>query len=142
MTKIGDLAFNLEYGACNSFSHFGILFCFGRDARQQCNSMKISKNGTLTIKEEISSKYEHRDVLSLASYRGSPFVTGSYSPNHSKTELLNIDEMQWETKADFPSNRYSPTFVYFFFLFDHLYLSIYIHISLFFGFSRSFNAFR
>ena len=67
--------------------------------------MIISKNETLTIKKEISSEYEHQQVLSLASYRGSPFVTGSSWPENNKTELLNINEMQWETKADFPSNR-------------------------------------
>ena len=106
LTKIDDLTFPFAYGACNSFSKFGILFCFGNDAFQECHSMKISKNGTLTVKKEISSKYEHRDVLSLASYRGSPFVTGSFGPFHNKTELLNINEMQWETKADFPY-RYS-----------------------------------
>ena len=107
MTKISDLAFNFEDGACNSFSNFGILFCFGQAATKECHSLNVSKNGTITIKKEISSKYEHRYVLSLASYRGSPFVTGSYKPEHNKAELLNINEIQWETKADFPSNRYS-----------------------------------
>ena len=110
MTKIGDLAFDYEFGACNSFSKSGILFCFGRNATQECHSMNISKNGTLTIKKEISSKYEHRDVSSLATYRKSPFITGNYHPYHNKTELLNINTMQWETKADFPVNRYRPIF--------------------------------
>ena len=106
MTKIDDLAFDYVMGACNIFSDFGILFCFGRAATQECHSMNISKNGALTIKKEISSEYEHQHVLSLASYRESPFITGSENPNHSKTELLNINTMQWETKAEFPLNRY------------------------------------
>ena len=66
--------------------------------------MNISKNGTISVKEEISSDYEHKKVLSLASYEGRPFVTGSY--NHSKTELLNIKKMRWTTKTDFPETRY------------------------------------
>ena len=106
MTKIDDLAFDYIAGACNSFLKFGILFCFGRDATQDCHSLNISKSGTLTIKKEISSKAHHRYVLSLSSYRGSPFVTGSNNPSHSKTELLDINDMQWKTKANFPSNRY------------------------------------
>ena len=100
------MAFNYQRGACNSFSKFGILFCFGEYRTQKCNSLNISINGALTITNEPSSKYKHRRVLSLASYRGSPFVTGSFDPHHSKTELLNIDDMQWETKTDFPTKRY------------------------------------
>ena len=110
MTKIGDLAFDFEFGACNSFSKFGILFCFEWTADQECHSFSISKTGTLTIKQEISSKYDHDFALSLASYRGSPFVTGGGSPDHSKTELLNINEMQWETKANYPLSRYFGSF--------------------------------
>ena len=106
MTKIDNLAFDFAKGACDYFPKFGILFCFGWYATKECHSMKILKNGTLTIENKISSKYEHRFVLSLASYRGSPFVTGSDKPNHNITELLNINQMQWETKAEFPSNRY------------------------------------
>ena len=80
--------------------------------------MNISKNGTISVKEEISSDYEHKKVLSLASYKGRPFVTGSYDPYHNKTELLNINEMRWITKTDFPETRYfdfsnSHTFLFF-----------------------------
>ena len=99
------MKFKYSNGACNSFPKFGILFCFGEDAAQKCHSLNISKNGTITIKQEISSDYEHKKVLSLASYRGLPFVTGSYDPGHSKTELLNVEKMQWETNADFPETR-------------------------------------
>ena len=111
LTKIDDLPFPFAYGACNSFSKLGILFCFGNDAFQECHSMKISKNGTHTIKKETSSEYEHAFVLSLASYKGWPFVTGGYNIVYgdikNKTELLNINNMKWATKADFPTNRYS-----------------------------------
>ena len=91
------------------------------DATQECHSMNISKNGTIIIKEEISSDYEHRYVSSLASYRGSPFVTGGSgspggNPDHSKTELLDIKKMKWEAKADFPSKRYFISYLYSIFL--------------------------
>ena len=68
--------------------------------------MNISKNGTISVKEEISSDYEHKKVLSLASYKERPFVTGSYDPYHNKTELLDIKKMRWRTKTDFPETRY------------------------------------
>ena len=67
--------------------------------------MNISKKGRLAIEKEVSSNYEHRYVLSLASYRGLPFVTGSNEPYHNKSELLNIKSKQWEQKADYPKNR-------------------------------------
>ena len=109
------MAFDFQAGACNSFSTFGILFCFGKDAAQECHSLNISRNGTITIKKEISSDYEHNKVLSLASYRGLPFVTGSYDPDHSKTEWLNIEKMRWETKTDFPRNRYCDQYFFLFY---------------------------
>ena len=126
LTKIRELAFEYRNGACNSFSKFGILFCFGEDATQECHSMNIGKNGTITIKEEISSDYEHKKVLSLASYKGLPFVTGCDNPGHSKTELLNIEKMRWETKIDFPETRYFDSH------FTASYLVISIRIRIFF----------
>ena len=69
--------------------------------------MNVSKKGKITVQEmKVLSNYKHRHVLSLASYHDSPFVTGSNDPPHSKTELLNIETLQWETKIDFPDERY------------------------------------
>ena len=108
MTKIKNLDFNFDHGACNVFSQFGILLCFGRSASQDCHSFNVSRKGTITIQKEISSHYTHTDVRSLGSYKGSPFVTGGgYSAvKNKKTELLNIETEKWEVKADYPTERY------------------------------------
>ena len=40
--------------------------------------------------------------MGLGSYKGSPFVTGSWSPHNIKTELVDYDSNQWMEVADFP----------------------------------------
>ena len=60
-----------------------------------------SFNGA-TLKTEASSKFPHYDVMSLGSYRNSPFVTGSYETNGLKTEILDYDSEKWEQLADYP----------------------------------------
>ena len=100
LTKIEELPFDFVNGACNTFSSFGILFCFAVNERTEskdCHSMMVSSNGTISIKKELSSNYGHERV-SLGSYRDRPFVTGGYK--QSKTEILNIDS--WKSKSDFP----------------------------------------
>ena len=113
MTKIKNLDFDFDDGACNVFPQFGILLCFGRSTSQEssgqdCHSFDVSRKGTITIQKEISSHYTHTDVRSLGSYKGSPFVTGGgYSAvKNKKTELLNIETEKWEVKADYPTERY------------------------------------
>ena len=47
--------------------------------------------------------FPHYDVMSLGSYRDSPFVTGQYSStNGLKTEILDYDHEKWEQLADYP----------------------------------------
>ena len=70
----------------------------------------FSFNGA-TFKTEPSSKFPHREVMALGSYRNSPFVTGHYSStNGLKTEILDYDSQEWEHLADYPfstGNRYT-----------------------------------
>ena len=62
----------------------------------------FSFNGA-TFKTEPSSKFPHREVMALGSYRNSPFVTGHYSStNGLKTEILDYDSQKWEQLADYP----------------------------------------
>ena len=109
MKRIGDLEFEFAYGACNTFEWFGILLCFPQgsqktDTAKRCSAFQISEDNTILITEEASSNYSHQWV-SLGSYRGLPFVTGSgryRGADHSKTEILYKKTNKWESKTDFP----------------------------------------
>ena len=64
----------------------------------------------MTFKDEPSSEFPHAYVLSLGSYKGSPFVTGhADSTNGVKTEILDYLSGQWQRAASYPfsnENRY------------------------------------
>ena len=52
---------------------------------------------------ESESNYPHHAASGLGVYEGKPFVTGSFSPAHKKTEILDYGN-QWNTVADYPFN--------------------------------------
>ena len=55
------------------------------------------------FKAEASSKFPHRYVYALGSYRNLPFVTGQYSSkNGLKTEILKSRSGEWEQADDYP----------------------------------------
>ena len=54
------------------------------------------------FKTEPSSNYPHREVTTLGSYKGMPFVTGSGYPDNKKTEILDYNSKQWNVVADYP----------------------------------------
>ena len=57
----------------------------------------------MTFKDEPSSEFPHAYVLSLGSYKGSPFVTGhADSTNGVKTEILDYLSGQWNRAASYP----------------------------------------
>jgi len=98
LKRIGDLDFGFVGGGCNTFS-FGIMLCFDYDADKKCHSF----NGE-TFKTKPSSKYSHREVFALGSYRKSPFVTGhsTTTNGHVKTEILNHEAGYWYQADDYP----------------------------------------
>ena len=112
LKKIEDLGFDFVEGACNTYRSIGILFCFGPAIG--CHAMKVSQNGLITVQNISDSNYWHFSPVSLASYKGSPFVTsGSHTPgtlgggnisgvSNNKTELFDIVTMNWKTMADCP----------------------------------------
>ena len=73
------------------------------------NKIKLRFDG-ITFKDEPSSEFPHAYVLSLGSYKGSPFVTGHASTtNGVKTEILDYLSGQWQRAASYPfsnENRY------------------------------------
>ena len=63
----------------------------------------ISRFDGGSFKNEPSSTFPHLDVSSLASYRGSPFVTGGVSSEYGlKTEILDYKSGQWNQEEDYP----------------------------------------
>ena len=54
----------------------------------------------VTFEVKASSKYRHGGST-LGSYRNSPFLTGDYSANGLKTEILDIVAREWERVADY-----------------------------------------
>ena len=63
-----------------------------------------------SFKTEPSSKFPHKYVLALGSYKNSPFVTGQdSSTNGLKTENFNFESKEWAQLADYQfsnGNRY------------------------------------
>ena len=67
-------------------------------------------NGDLTFSgavhagfnQEPSSAHAHRWALGLGSYKSTPFVTGSWSPNNLKTEWFDAQANQWTEAPDYP----------------------------------------
>ena len=48
------------------------------------------------------SKYDHKRIT-LGSYQGRPFVTGSGSdPWNVKTEILSTSSLKWDSAPDYP----------------------------------------
>ena len=43
-----------------------------------------------TVEEAKSTTFVHSNILHLATYLGQPLTTGSYLPDHAKTEIMNL----------------------------------------------------
>ena len=72
-------------------------------AVQECQLLRLNQDDSLyDIFGWTSSIYPHSRVLSLGSYKGSPFVTGSWDPGNTKTELFNFNSQEWEEKNEYP----------------------------------------
>ena len=58
----------------------------------------------VNFQTEPSSKYSHANVLSLAIYEGSPFVTGDFTSERFglKTEVLDRESGKWAELSDYP----------------------------------------
>ena len=54
------------------------------------------------IEKTKSTNFEHGTIYQLATYLGQPFTTGSYEPNHAKTEIMALLTGEWEVAADYP----------------------------------------
>ena len=54
------------------------------------------------VEKTKSTTFEHNYIFQLATYRGQPLTTGSYKPNHAKTEIMSLGTGEWETGPDYP----------------------------------------
>ena len=88
------------------------------------NSLKLfSRFNGHSFKSERSSKFPHKWVYALGSYRQSPFITGHYSMSSPstyglKTEILiyRAEKSSWIQAADYPfsnGNRYIKNEIHF-----------------------------
>ena len=69
------------------------------------SSKKLLRFNGTSFKNEPSSKYSHKRVYALGSYRNSPFVTGSYYSTNGanlKTEILDYKAGKWIQVKDYP----------------------------------------
>ena len=67
------------------------------------NKLNFSFDGKFYRSVE-SSKYSHRQTLGLANYKNRALTTGCNTSNecYVKTELLNMETLQWSDGPDFP----------------------------------------
>ena len=55
-----------------------------------------------SVEKAKSTAFEHNYITQLATYRGQPLTTGSYKPNHAKTEIMSLETGEWESGPDYP----------------------------------------
>ena len=55
-----------------------------------------------SVEKAKSTTFEHHYIMQLATYRGQPLTTGSYKPNHAKTEIMSLETGEWESGPDYP----------------------------------------
>ena len=48
-----------------------------------------------------STTFKHDLIFHLAKYLGKPLTTGSYG-SHAKTEIMNLENGEWESGPDYP----------------------------------------
>ena len=87
LTSQGELDFDFDYGACNTFNleeneNETALLCFDQTNSQICHWFDGKKS---SIAPWTSNT--HRFTLGLASYKGQPLTTGSDYPPHRFTEV-------------------------------------------------------
>ena len=52
----------------------------------------------------MSSNYPHKWILTMGSYKGLPFATGSFLPHNKKTEIYEFGNHYWKEAKDYPYN--------------------------------------
>ena len=55
-----------------------------------------------SVEKVKSSTFKHRGIHQLAKYRGQPLTTGSWGPDHAKTEIMSLETGEWESGPDYP----------------------------------------
>ena len=93
---------------CLSMQCLDTFISLGTRTKIWCHSQNfISYNFTIrfdgeSVKEAKSTSSIHNNILHLATYRGQPFTTGSWIPDHAKTEIMNLESGDWESGPDYP----------------------------------------
>ena len=55
-----------------------------------------------------STTFKHERIYHLAKYLGKPLTTGSdgYLSGHAKTEIMNLENGEWESGPDYPFHKW------------------------------------
>ena len=85
------LGLTIKNVTCKSFAYDLTIFI----------NYKISFDGK-NVEEAKSTTFEHNNILHLATYVGQPLTTGSWTPDHAKTETMNLESGEWESGPDYP----------------------------------------
>jgi len=106
LTRMGDLPFDFELGACNNFMFQEVeklLICFDKRATSTCHTF----DGT-SFEVAPSSIHAHAETHAMGNYRGKAFVTGCMYENigcpngNAHTELFDTSTMTWTQTTDYP----------------------------------------
>ena len=117
MRRLGDLSFDFEVGACETFminDQPTILLCFYNLNTKRCRSLirkneialKNINNFTFDGQFDLdtvhipNSKYDHFGIK-MANYQGYPLILGGYN---KKLEMLATTEVpiRWNEQTDYP----------------------------------------
>ena len=49
-----------------------------------------------------STTFEHKYTIHLANYLGKPLTTGNRTPDHAKTEIMSLENGEWQSGPDYP----------------------------------------
>ena len=52
-----------------------------------------------------STTFEHERINHLAKYLGKPLTTGCFM-SHAKTEIMNLENGEWESGPDYPFHKW------------------------------------
>ena len=55
-----------------------------------------------SVEEAKSTNFKHYAIDQLATYHDKPLTTGSWKPNHVKTEIMSLETGEWESEPDYP----------------------------------------
>ena len=117
-----DLTFDFSYGSCNSFAQSKpmILLCFDLNHSSECQTWVIREIRFIKLWTRMfrfdgeyfqtagTSEFSHRYTLGMANYNNYALTTGCSGSSSCfvKTELMNMETLEWSNGPDYPLASY------------------------------------